>query len=71
MAEDEIKKVDVDGSVIVIPAGETAYLIADIKKLYGTEKQIIPFEKVPIEARVEEAIKKLKKIFEKKKKEVV
>lgn len=58
MAE-EIKKTEIDGVVVTIPPGEKAYLIAEVRRAFGKEKEIVPFEKIPIETRVIEALRKV------------
>lgn len=79
---EELKKTEVDGVVVTIPPGEKAYLIAEFKKAFGTEKEIIPFEKVPVETRImetlsklgagaEEIAKRISTLWAKKKEEVV
>ena len=71
----EIKSVKVDGVVVTIPKEEKAYLIVE-HPLKG--RVIEPFEKVPVEKRIEEvigrvaeALKGKEEVVKTKKKEVI
>lgn len=51
-----LQSTKVNGSVVIIPEGSKAYLIADVTKAFGKEKAIIPFEKKLPERRIIEAL---------------
>jgi len=64
----EIKTAKIDGFIVTVPAEEVAYLIVETP-IKG--KEIIPFEKVPLEVRIPEALERIRKTLALSKKEEV